>query len=224
MAGGHGWASASWAGVPLRALRRAWERERVPAERGSERGAAPPLPPQPPPPALPRGGGWALAVFGCCVSGREEGAQAPPRGGFQQRMRAASSSNLLGSLFGTPSARRQGSRAGKVERRSSVTGEVEIVDVVTFKYDTAAAPGGARKKAIVTLAAPAAAAGGGQGARRREEERSAEEVGGEGGRGGGEGGEESQGAKGEFPQESGDEFHECLDELFEHPEELETHE
>ena len=222
MAGGQGWASASWAGVPLRALRRAWERERVPAESGSERGSAPPSPPPAlPPPAAPRRAGWAPAVFACCFSVRQQGAEAASGGVFQQRMRAASSSNMLGSLFGTPSARRQGAREGKVERRSSVTGEVEVVDVVTFKYDT----GGAGKEAIVTLAAPAAAAGSGQGAGKREEEGGGEGAGRRSERGGGEGGGEPEGAgSGESSPGSGDEFHECVDELFEHPEELETEE
>ena len=86
------WMSSSWAGVPLRALRRAWERERVPAERGeAESSSGSPA---------HRGGARALrerlgafwgcfrGPFACCLSSLHEGSQAAS-GAFKQGLKVA---------------------------------------------------------------------------------------------------------------------------------------
>ncbi len=102
-------------------------------------------------------------------------------------------------------------------RRSSVTGEVQVVDVVTFKYDI---PSGENGKAVITLAAPA---GGGERETGRAERT-------EGCRPGTEvlgsifekGGEGEAGSRESSPRGGGEEYFECVDELYEHPEEIVT--
>ena len=92
-------------------------------------------------------------------------------------------------------------------RRSSVTGEVQVVDVVAFKYDT---PSGEKGKAVITLAA--LAGGGARETGGAEVLGSIVEKGGEGEAGSGE----------SSPGGGGEEYFECVDELHEHPEEIET--